>query len=47
MISIKELIIKEKKATPANIMQIPTTFSRFVMGNKSPYPTVDRVVILK
>jgi hypothetical protein len=47
MISINELIMKEKKATPANIMQIPTTFSRFVIGNKSPYPTVDRGVMLK
>jgi hypothetical protein len=47
MISMKELIMKEKKPTPASMMQMPTTFSRFVIGNKSPYPTVDRVVILK
>jgi len=47
MISIKELIMKEKKATPANMIQIPTTFSRLVIGNKSPYPTVDSVVMLK
>jgi hypothetical protein len=44
---MKELIINEMKATPANMMHIPTTFSRFVIGKRSPYPTVDNVVILK
>lgn len=47
IISMNELIINEKKPTPASIIQIPKHFSRFVIGKRSPYPTVLNVVILK
>lgn len=37
----------EKKVTPQNIKIDPTIFSITLIGLKSPYPTVDRVVKIK
>ena len=39
--------MNEKKPTPNNIIKIVTIFSTFVIGVRSPYPTVDRVTMLK
>jgi len=44
---MKEPMMKEKKPTPASMIAIPKIFSAFEMGYKSPYPTVDKVVMEK
>jgi hypothetical protein len=44
---MKDPIIKEKKPTPASMIMMPIIFSALEIGNKSPYPTVERVVIEK
>jgi len=45
--SMKEFMINEKNATPKSMMNIPKIFSPLEIGNRSPYPTVDSVVIEK
>jgi len=45
-ISMNEPIMNEKKPTPASIKNIATHFSIFVLATMSPYPTVERHVIL-
>ena len=45
MISIRLFMIIEKTATPSNKIMEPMNFSILLLGLKSPYPMVDRVVI--